>query len=184
MMHREDVQHRGLRPTNIFVDVDDQGAHSVKVGDFGLGNLISRETVAFYRRLDTDIRHQRSAATNQIYSSSQTAQLFPNSSNSRSFNIPPIPKLQDPISPNIIQSRNALEDLKKELMKESENYLPEEFFQQSLLDRVCDLTEMKSLEIVGNVKLKDLENTAVSTPELMDEKSDMFSLGWVFRFTM
>lgn len=56
MMHNEGIAHRGLSPSNIFINSGEQGEFSLKIADFGIRNLINRETFGFYRRMNIDIR--------------------------------------------------------------------------------------------------------------------------------
>jgi serine/threonine protein kinase len=50
-MHEKRIIHRDLKPANIFVDSDD----SLKVGDLGLGRLLSVETICAVTKVGTPL---------------------------------------------------------------------------------------------------------------------------------
>lgn len=181
-MHREGVHHRGLSPSNIFVDVDEQGSQTLKVGDFGLGNLINRETLAFYKRIDTDLREQQQQHGLSLHLQHRSHQLLQHSPHSSQICFQPGVQPQTSKSVTVepqnlndlcsIQSKNSLDNFRTKLLTESGCYLSEQFFQYSLFDR----NRNESSNEMSIERLNDVGSQTL-TAELIDEKVDIYALG-------
>lgn len=158
-MHRDGVPHRAIHPCNIYIDSDDQGVSSLKLADFGMRNLINRETLAFYSRLYTAVRNKRDSRHLETPDQQSRSALLWFAPSDRARQRDASEKL----------SVAVLESLKKEMFEEADFYLPEEFFQCSLFDQHdnADLDEAEQPEM----------QTRRLTTDVVDEKADVYSLG-------
>lgn len=178
-MHREGLQHRGLSPSNIFVEVDDQGTQTLKIGDFGLGNLINREAFCFYNRLNAEIQQQRSASFLLRSQNSVEASCSPED-NSYAWSDDKLHQRHEIlVDESIVRSRSALESLKGALLFESNCYLPEEFFEWSILADHHEVVNSDQFNVSSEKKTVSPSRNSAMTPELVDERTDVYSLGYV-----